>query len=105
MHHDVPPVVDMTHHLEVEELLDRRPELLSAIAKCIICQRRSDMTGVFVVNAKHAAFYGAPPMKTRKFVYGLCTPCSESPDRPNILQRIEEMFFKNAGMPVNTTTE
>ena len=70
MHPDVPPVVDMTKHLEVEELLERRPDLLAVIAKCIICQRRADMTGVFVVNRKHAAFYGAPPMKTRKFVYG-----------------------------------
>jgi hypothetical protein len=105
MHPDAPPVMDMTHHFEVEELLHRRPELLSAIATCIICQHRADMTGVFVVNSKHAAFYGAPPMKTRKFVYGLCTPCSESPDRAGILQGIEEMFFKNAGMPVNTTPQ
>ncbi len=101
MHPDVPPVVDMTNHVEVEELLERRPDLLAVIAKCIICQRRSDMTGVFVVNSKHAAIYGAPPMKTRKFVYGLCTPCSESPDRAGILQRIENMFFENAGMPAN----
>jgi hypothetical protein len=95
----------MTHHLEVEELLDRRPELLSAIAKCIICLRRSDMTGVFVVNSKHAAFYGAPPMKTLKFVYGLCTPCSESDERAGLLQRIEAEFFENAGLPANTTLQ
>jgi hypothetical protein len=101
MHPDAPPVVDMTKHLEVEELLERRPNLLAVIAKCIICQRRADMTGVFVVNRKHAAFYGAPPMKTRKFVYGLCSPCSESPDRAGILQRIEAKFFENAGMHAN----
>ncbi len=105
MHPEAPPVVDLTKFLEVEELLDRRPDLLAIIAKCIICQRRSDMTGVFVVNSKHAVFYGAPPMKERKFVYGLCSPCSEHPDRAEILRRIEEMFFKNAGMPVNTKVQ
>lgn len=105
MHPEAPPVVDMTKHLEVEELLDRRPDLLAVIAKCIICQRRSDMTGVFVVNSKHAAFYGAPPMKTREFVYGLCSLCSESDERASILQRIEAEFFKNAGLPTNTTLQ
>lgn len=99
MHPDAPPVVDMTKHLEVEALLERRPDLLAAIAKCIICERRSDMTGVFVLNSKHAPFYGAPAMKERKFVYGLCSPCSEHPDRAEILKRIGKMFFKNAGMP------
>jgi hypothetical protein len=101
MHPDVPPVVDMTKHLEVEALIERRPDLLAVIARCIICNRRSDMTGVFVVNSKHAAFYGAPPMTERKFVYGLCTPCSESPDRADILQRIEAKFFESSAPVAN----
>jgi hypothetical protein len=102
MHPYVPPVVDLTKHLEVEELLDRRPDLLAVIAKCIICQRRSDMTGVFVVNAKHAIAYGVEDFKTRSFVYGLCSPCSESPDRPVLLQQIEARFFADAQMPSAT---
>jgi hypothetical protein len=99
------PVADLTMFPEVAELLKRRPDLIATTAKCIICQRRSEMLGVFVVNNKHAAFYGAPPMKERKFLYGLCSPCAESPERVKLLQQIEEMFFKNAGMPVNTIAQ
>jgi hypothetical protein len=99
------PVIDLTKFPEVAELLRRRPDLIATTAKCIICQQRSDMLGVFVVNTKHAAFYGAPPMKERKFLYGLCSPCSESPKRAELLQQIEEMFFKNARMPVNTSVQ
>jgi len=105
MHPDVPPVVDMTKHLEVEELLERRPELLAVIAECIICNRRSDMVGLFIVNKKHGIAYGVPEYKERKFVYGLCSPCSESDERATILQRIEAEFFKNAGLPANTTLQ
>jgi hypothetical protein len=100
-----PPVADLTMFPEVAELLKRRPDLIATTAKCIICQQRSEMLGVFVANTKHAVFYGAPPMKERKFLYGLCSPCSESPKRAELLQRIEEMFFKNAGMPVNTSVQ
>lgn len=57
------PVIDLTKFPEVAELLRRRPDLIATTAKCIICQQRSDMLGVFVVNTKHAAFYGAPPVK------------------------------------------
>jgi hypothetical protein len=40
-------------------------------------------------------------MTERKFVYGLCTPCSESPDRADILQRIEAKFFESSAPVAN----
>jgi hypothetical protein len=59
--------------------------------KCILCGRPAEGRGMFF--PKKSAEFGAPPGKTRVFIYAFCAGCWS---RPDMDERVESYILRKA---------